>query len=141
MKVTDNIAIGYTSLPLVQVYRRRRFTVLYRDVFCIAWVHQKFFDLHTLSNKKTHLPYLWSPCICSEQIFNGMQFLISKIFLRKALITLVAHFITLHLVPSASKSVNYSSQNEPLKMHSGVNPSKSAGMGIKIHENIFLISY
>ena len=56
----------------------------------------------TLSNKKT-----LTPCVRNGRKFDGLQFPLSKIFWSK-IIQFEAHLTTLHLVPFASKSVNYS---------------------------------
>ena len=60
---------------------------------------------------QTRIHWITKKHVCNELIFYGMQFPLNKI-----LITFVAHLVTLHLVPSLSKSVNYLSHNESLKI-------------------------
>ena len=49
------------------------------------------------------------PYVCNERIFDRLQFPLNKFFLNKLRIKFVVHYITLHLVLFASKSINCSS--------------------------------
>ena len=68
--------------------------------------------LHWVTKKHIYL----TPYECNKRIFVGLQFPINKTFWSKIVIPLVPHWITLHLVPFASKSGNCMSHNESLKM-------------------------
>ena len=57
-----------------------------------------------------------SRVVCNERIFDGLQFPLAIIFCSKKLYEFVARLLTLYSVPFASKSVNYSSHKESLKM-------------------------